>query len=432
MQTGEAGVQGQRRAAVWRWATLLGLALALPGWLTPAAAQVAAPAAQRIEVFVREGCPHCAKAEEFLAVLGREQPQLDIVIRDVNREPAALQRLTELAREHGGVARVPAFFLADQLLFGFSEAARTDLLIRNVLAGQRTQRAAAGAAGAAGSTCELADAVGKASADPNDVLLKPCPLGGHAEAAAVPAPPERFEIGWFGRTLSLDDIGLPLFTLAIGTLDGFNPCSMWVLLLMISLLAPLNDRPRMLAIAGTFVAIQGIAYFIFLAAWLNLFLLIGLARWSQILIAVIAIVAGLINLKDFLAFKWGGISLSIPDQAKPGIYNRMRNILHARSMTAAVAGAVVLAVLVQIVELLCTSGFPALFTRILTLEQLEPSSYYGYLLLYMAAYMFDDVLVLGTGVVLLSRHRLQEREGRVLKLLAGLAMVGLGVYLLLE
>jgi glutaredoxin len=417
---------------VWRWATLLGLALALPGWLTPAAAQVAAPAAQRIEVFVREGCPHCAKAEEFLAVLGREQPQLDIVIRDVNREPAALQRLTELAREHGGVARVPAFFLADQLLFGFSEAARTDLLIRNVLAGQRTQRAAAGAAGAAGSTCELADAVGKASADPNDVLLKPCPLGGHAEAAAAPAPPERFEIGWFGRTLSLDDIGLPLFTLAIGTLDGFNPCSMWVLLLMISLLAPLNDRPRMLAIAGTFVAIQGIAYFIFLAAWLNLFLLIGLARWSQILIAVIAIVAGLINLKDFLAFKWGGISLSIPDQAKPGIYNRMRNILHARSMTAAVAGAVVLAVLVQIVELLCTSGFPALFTRILTLEQLEPSSYYGYLLLYMAAYMFDDVLVLGTGVVLLSRHRLQEREGRVLKLLAGLAMVGLGVYLLLE
>jgi len=399
---------------VWRWATLLGLALALPGWLTPAAAQVAAPAAQRIEVFVREGCPHCAKAEEFLAVLGREQPQLDIVIRDVTREPAALQRLTELTREHGGVARVPAFFLADQLLFG---------------SGQRAQRAGApGAAGAAGSTCELADE----KADPNDVLLKPCPLGGHAEAAAAPAPPERFEIGFLGRTLSLDDIGLPLFTLAIGTLDGFNPCSMWVLLLMISLLAPLNDRPRMLAIAGTFVAIQGIAYFIFLAAWLNLFLLIGLARWSQILIAVIAIVAGLINLKDFLAFKWGGISLSIPDQAKPGIYNRMRNILHARSMTAAIAGAVVLAVLVQIVELLCTSGFPALFTRILTLEQLEPSSYYGYLLLYMAAYMFDDVLVLGTGVVLLSRHRLQEREGRVLKLLAGLAMVGLGVYLLLE
>ena len=90
---------------------------------------------------MREGCPHCAKAEEFLAVLGREQPQLDIVIRDVTREPAALQRLTELTREHGGVARVPAFFLSDQLLVGFSEAARTDLLIRNVLAGQRAPRA---------------------------------------------------------------------------------------------------------------------------------------------------------------------------------------------------------------------------------------------------------------------------------------------------
>jgi threonine/homoserine/homoserine lactone efflux protein len=91
----------------------------------------------------------------------------------------------------------------------------------------------------------------------------------------------------------------------------------------------------------------------------------------------------------------------------------------------------VLAVLVQVVEFLCTSGFPALFTRILTLRELETSSYYGYMLLYIAAYMFDDVVVLGTGVILLSRHRLQEKEGRWLKLISGLVMIGLGVYLAL-
>jgi hypothetical protein len=227
----------------------------------------------------------------------------------------------------------------------------------------------------------------------------------------------------------LDDVGLPAFTFAMGLLDGFNPCSMWVLLLMISLLAPLNDRRRMLAIAGTFVLIQGFAYFLFMAAWLNLFLLIGLSRASQLVIAAIAIVAGLINVKDFFAFKWGGISLGVPEKAKPGIYSRMRSILHAESLGAAIIGAVVLAVLVQIVEFLCTSGFPALFTRILTLRQLDTASYYGYLLLYIAAYMIDDIVILGIGVAMLSRHRLQEREGRVLKLISGLVMIGLGLYL---
>jgi hypothetical protein len=166
-----------------------------------------------------------------------------------------------------------------------------------------------------------------------------------------------------------------------------------------------------------------------MAAWLNLFLVIGLSRASQLIIAAIAIVAGLINLKDFLALNIG-VSLSIPEKAKPGIYSRMRAILHAESLKAAIVGAIILAILVQIVEFLCTSGFPALFTRILTLRELEPSAYYGYLLLYIAAYMLDDIIILTIGVVMLSRHRLQEREGRVLKLVSGLVMIGLGVYLI--
>jgi hypothetical protein len=204
---------------------------------------------------------------------------------------------------------------------------------------------------------------------------------------------------------------------------------MWVLILMISLLAPLNDRRRMVAIAGTFVAIQGIAYFLMLAAWLNLFLLIGLARWSEIAIGAIALVAGLVNVKDFFAYG-RGITLSIPERHRADIYRRIKGLLHAETIAAAIVGTVVLGVLVQIVEFMCTSGFPALFTRILTLRALDAVSYYGYLALYIAAYMVDDVVVLGIGVATLSRHRLQEREGRWLKLLAGVVMIGLAVYLL--
>jgi uncharacterized membrane protein len=110
----------------------------------------------------------------------------------------------------------------------------------------------------------------------------------------------------------------------------------------------------------------------------------------------------------------------------------MRGILHAPTYTAAIVGTIVLALLVQVVEFMCTSGFPALFTRILTLRELDTAAYYGYMLLYNLAYMLDDMIVLGIGVTLLSRHRLQEKEGRVLKLVAGVVMIGLGIYLLAD
>jgi hypothetical protein len=306
-----------------------------------------------------------------------------------------------------GAPRVPAFFVGGQLIFGYSEEAATDRLVRDALQGRVLAPAAPG----------------------DDSLSCTAQDESTCKAEVTPAPASPFEISAFGRTLSLDDVGLPVFTVAMGLLDGLNPCSMWVLILMISLLATLNDRKRMLAIAGTFVVVEGIAYFIFMAAWLNLFLLIGLSRASQVVVAAIAILAGLVNVKDWYA-PGKGFSLSISDRHKPGIYARMRAILHAENLPAAILGVIVLALLVQVVEFMCTSGFPALFTRILTLRQLDTASYYGYLLLYNVAYMFDDVIVLAIGVTTLSNRRLQEKEGRLLKLLSGLAMVGLGLYLL--
>lgn len=404
------------RLFVARWSLLL-LASTL-GWMPAAFAEP--PPSQKpneressqpadIEVFVREGCPHCVKAKEFLSALKQEQPELRIVVRDVFKEPAALEQLIRVAKNQGRASvSVPAFKIGEQMIFGFSDEAATGQLILASLARARSQ-----------STSTSRDA---GNCSPGET---PCDAG-----MPIAAKPETFAVDFFGYSVSLDQIGLPLFTLAMGLLDGFNPCSMWVLILMISLLAPMNNRSRMFAIAGTFIAVQGLAYFVFLAAWLNLFLLIGLSRASEIIIAALALLAGAINLKDFWAFGWG-VSLSIPAAAKPGIYTRIRNILQAENLAGAMFGAVVLAILVQIVELMCTSGFPALFTRILTLKQLDSLSYYGYLMLYDLVYMFDDAIILAIGVITLSQRRLQEKEGRWLKFISGMAMVGLGVYLLL-
>jgi glutaredoxin len=355
-----------------------------------------------IEVFVREGCSHCEAAKSFLGELARERPGLRVAFVDVSRDPDALARLNDISRR-AGIAQpgVPTIRIGGELIVGFDTPVTTGAQVRAVL-DHGTPSVAIGGA----SVCGVAD-----------------------ETACKAPREDSVEIPLIGRKVSVQEVGLPLFTIVIGLLDGFNPCSMWVLILMISMLATLGDRLKMLAIAGTFVAIEGIAYFAFMAAWLNLFLLVGLSRASEIAIALLAIVAGAINLKDF--FAWGrGVTLSIPASAKPGIYARLRAVLRAERLGPALVGAALLAVLVQIVELLCTSGFPALYTRILTLRQLDTATYYGYLLLYNLMYMLDDIVVLAVGIVTLSHRRLQEKEGRVLKLVAGLVMLGLGAYLL--
>ncbi|HET7832912.1 MAG TPA: NrdH-redoxin [Gallionella sp.] len=377
----------------------------------PPAAVNQATAQPDIEVFVREGCLRCAAARQFLSRLPQERPGLRIVLRDVGREPAALEQLKRIAEKQRATAvSVPAFVVHGRLIVGFSDEASTGQLIRNALASARSE----GKPGIkSANSCRAEETLPCESIAPRPV-----------------AAPEVFAVNILGHSIALGQVGLPLFTLIMGLLDGFNPCSMWVLVLMISLLAPLHNRSRMFALVGTFVAVQGIAYFVFMAAWLNLFLLVGLSRISEIVLAAIALLAGAVNLKDFRS-AGGGVSLSIPAAAKPGIYARMRRVLQAENLPAALLGIVTLAVLVQIVELMCTSGFPALFTRILTLQHLDSLSYYGYLLLYDLAYMLDDMIVLAIGVITLSQHRLQEREGRWLKLLSGLVMVILGLYLLL-
>ncbi len=399
-----------RRASRWAWA-LAALATVLLAWIAlpgPARAERVPPAAAEaveIEVFVREGCPHCADAKVFLGKLRQERPGLVVTVRDVMREPESLRRLEVLmSRTPGGAVSVPAFVIRGELLVGFVDEATT---------GERIRALVAGPAPAA-----PADAGGK------------CPIGEELPCADASRTPDAgtITLPWIDKTLRVEDVGLPVFTIAIGLVDGFNPCSMWVLVLMISMLASVGDRRRMLAIAGTFVLVEGIAYYAFMAAWLNLFLVIGISRTSEVVLGLIALAAGLVHVKDFFAFG-RGISLSIPAAAKPGIYQRMRRLLHEQSLAMAVAGTVVLAVLVQLVELLCTSGLPALFTRILTLRQLDPWTYYGYLLLYNVMYMLDDVAILAVGVVTLSQKRLQEKEGRMLKLVSGLVMVALGIYL---
>jgi hypothetical protein len=264
-------------------------------------------------------------------------------------------------------------------------------------------------------------------------------LVAHRAAGAAPdmpseefaaAPTRSVELGWFG-TLSVERFGLPLFTLAMGLLDGFNPCAMWVLLFMLSMLVHLHDRKRMAAVAGAFVLVSALVYYAFMAAWLNVFLLVGFTAAVRWTLASAALVIGAINIKDFVALE-RGFSLSIPDSAKPRLYARMRSIVQTDSLLPAMMAVGALAVIVNLIEVLCTAGLPAIYTAVLAQHELSRLAHYGYLGLYILGYMADDSLMVATAVIALSSRKLTERAGRWLKLLSGTVMLALGLTMLLR
>jgi cytochrome c biogenesis protein CcdA len=251
------------------------------------------------------------------------------------------------------------------------------------------------------------------------------------ETYTAPAEvPQGVELPWFGY-VGVRDLGLPAFTLLIGLVDGFNPCAMWVLVFLLSVLVNVKDRRKIAAIAGTFVIVSGLAYFAFMAAWLNVFMLVGIARPLQIALGILALTIGAINVKDFFAFKQG-VTLSIPESAKPGIYARVRKIVTTDYIFVAIGLSIALAVVVNLIELMCTAGLPAIYTQILTIQQLPPWKNYAYLGLYNLAYMFDDSLMVIAFLITLSHRKMRETEGRWLKLISGIVVLALGVAMILR
>ena len=259
-----------------------------------------------LQVYVQDGCPHCAAAKRFVERLQRERPALRVEYRVVDQDPLAARTLHELALANGvWPPGVPAFAVDSRLLaMGFDDEAHTGRAIAERLDATAVANAIADASEAARKSASAAAESGAGRVPGAAARVDAAPL--------APPPVQSVDHALFG-TLSASRLGLPSFTLALGLLDGFNPCAMWVLLFLLSVLVRLQDRRRMALIAGTFVLVSAAVYYAFMAAWLNIFLAVGLTKTVRWALGAVALVIGVFNVKDAVA--WGhGPSLAIPDR----------------------------------------------------------------------------------------------------------------------
>jgi hypothetical protein len=238
-----------------------------------------------------------------------------------------------------------------------------------------------------------------------------------------------FKVPWIGEVDS-GSVSLPWLTVVMGLADGINPCAMWVLVVLLGILMHVDNTRRMFLYAGTFVAMSGVVYFIFMTAWAMLFSLAGLSGIVTTILGVVLLGMGLINLKDVVWFKKGP-SLVIPDKVKPGLFRRMRSIASAASTPAALAGITMLAFVVNLVELGCTVGLPAVYTRILSLRGISATSRFAYLALYNVIYVIPLLIIVVAFIVMKRRLVMSERVARVLKAISGVLLVTFGALFLL-
>lgn len=363
--------------------------------LAPSTETASRPPTVTLYFFWGEGCPHCERAKTYLADAHRRFSGLEIRSYEVLHNENNLNLLMTMSCKLGTEAKgVPTFIIADRMLDGFSDETRSELereIVRRTATSHPTGE--------------------------NDTQDR----AGNAAPLTLPL------LG----TISAERLSLPFFTLAVATLDSFNPCAFFVLLFLLSLMVHAHSRHKMALIGGVFVFFSGLIYFLFMAAWLNLFLVTGHLAWITVLAAVAALIIATMNVKDFFLFE-KGVSLVIPEEAKPRLFERMRNLVRAGTLPAMLAGTVVLALAANSYELLCTAGFPMVFTRVLTLRELPPSAYYLYLGFYNVVYVIPLAVIVGIFTITLGSRKLTEWQGRVLKLVSGIMMLSLGFVLLLR
>lgn len=347
--------------------------------------------------FWSKRCPHCLSALPFVSDLD-QRPWVQVHSHEVTGSRDNVALYIAMAEALGQEAQsVPAFFACGRMLTGFDASG---FMAQQILARLEHCRSLA-----------VEEQAGEEVSAPRSAAAE--------DAVQVPIlgelDPQRFS--------------LPVFTLLIAGLDAFNPCAFFVLLFLLSLLVHARSRRRMVMIGGIFVAVSGLVYFLFMAAWLNLFLLLGTAPVVTTLAGIVAVVIGALNTRDYFAAEHRP-TLAIPAGAKPALFRRMRGLLSAENMMAMLIGTIALALAANTYELLCTAGFPMVYTRVLTLNNLEPIGYYAYLALYNLVYVLPLLLIVAAFTVTLGSRKLSEGQGRLLKLLSGLMMFGLGSLLL--
>ncbi len=365
-------------------------------------------------VFWQEGCPHCAAAKVELGHLSKIEPSLVVEAIELDTAPTN-EVLYERALDHFGFAQaaVPLVVIGNQPFLGFASNGRSAAAYQQAI--QKCLRT------------ECPDVVAR--------LFDPGSAGADRDTVSTGSDqpnliPEQISIPLLGP-LQTRDLSLPMLTVVLAGVDGFNPCAMWVLVFLVGLLLGLEDQRRMWLLGGAFLLTTAVMYFVVMAAWLNLILVLGAVFWLRLAIGALAVGVGFYFLREFWTKPEAVCKVVNPERRRKTM-DAFRSIVNHDHLIWAVLGIMALAIGVNLVELLCSAGVPAVYTQILTLNDLSPSAYYSYIALYIGVFMLDDIAIFATAMFALRVSGLTGSYARYSHLIGGVVLTAIGAVMLLR
>lgn len=411
---------GGRRASGSRLARgrLVLVLLALPVLLATLNRGARAAGAD-VMLFWGEGCPHCALAKPFLEGLAADE-RVTLRSFEVYGDEGNRRIFAAAGRSFGfEPGSVPTILVGDEVYIGFS-----DVVARRVEA----RVAACLERGCPDPWQRVAEAAGLSRAPSEAAGVPPA---GRTGAALTPTELEPLTLPLIGPVALAGRSELAT-TALIAFIDGFNPCSLWVLSLLLAVVINTRSRRKVLLVGTTFLVVAAAVYALLLAGLVNLLALVAVLPWVRVGVALIALAFALVNLKDYAW--WGrGPSLSIPEASKPGIYRGIRGVMARERSTVAMLGATAaMAAGVTLFELPCTVGFPMVWANLMAQWKPSAAAFGGLLFVYLVVFLIDELALFAAALVTLRATRLEERQGRLLKLVGGMVMLFLAAVMILE
>lgn len=365
-----------------------------------------------IYLFWGEGCPHCAKEKVFLSDLIEEKPEIKLHDFEIYYNSENAKLMQEVANTlKTDATGVPFLVIGDKGIIGFGEGIteseigeRVDYCLENeckdYVAPLLTDS----------QTDQKQDSDSSSDTKKDKKIIK-LPIIGEIDAL---------------------DFSLPILSIFMGAVDGFNPCAMWTLLFLISLLLGLKDRRRMWTLGVAFIVASAFVYFLFMAAWLQIILFLGFIVWVRTAIGLLALAGGGYNLRSYLKHKDIDGCEVTGTEKRQLVFANLRKIAQQNSLWLALGGIILLAFAVNLVELVCSAGLPAVFTQVLSLSNLATWQYYAYILLYIFFFMIDDIIIFAIAMFTLELTGMSTKYGKWSKLIGGLLMIIIGLLLIFK
>ncbi len=357
-------------------------------------------------LFYQESCPHCHDEMEFINSIKDEYPTVDFVFYEISLNEMNYNFYNKVLNKTKINANgVPFTIIGTDYYVGFNEE-----ISKNIVESLN-------------KFLEIGT-VDVISMVKNDEDLSDIKYNQNVN--------ENMSLPIIGE-IDAKKVSLPLISIFIGMIDGFNPCAMWVLLFLIGMLFNMKDKKKMWILGIIFLTTSAIVYLFIMMAWLKVALSFNTVLWLRILIALIALIAGGTNIISYLKNIKKDDGCKIVDEKKrKKIFSKIKKITLEKRLILSIIGIITLAISVNLVELACSAGLPLMFTQILSFNNLSMFEYMFYMFLYILFFLIDDIVIFVVAMKTLSIKGISSKYGKYSNLIGGIIMILIGILMIFK